>query len=49
MAKTVMKIKSYKAGVMKGGAAPGPVAATVIKAKKQGPGAGKSSKGGNGG
>ena len=42
-------LKSSKGGIWKGGAAPGPNAATVIMAKKQGPKAGKSSKGGKGG
>ena len=42
------KMKSSKGSVFKGGAAPGPVAATTIMAKKQGPKAGASSKGGYG-
>lgn len=48
MAKSTMKIKSYKAGVFKGGAAPGPNVATVVGAKKQGPKTGKAAKGGKG-
>jgi len=41
-------VKASKGSVWKGGAAPGPVAATTIGTGKQGPGAGKSSKAGKG-